>query len=329
MKKANRLLLLLIPAIAIFSCNNMDFKRTKNGVLYKIISSGNPKDSVAKPGDIIKFNVISKINDSVLFTSYDKMPSFLRVSEPGQAGYSPLQVFSLLRKGDSAVVVTLADSLIAEGHLEELPPGTKKGDRFTATFKILEIFKSDSIARADYDAEMKKDLPRRQKEEAEQQAKLQKQQKEQMDKNLAEWKRSGEIDKELKQMEAYLASKKINAQKTGLGVYVDIKHQGDGPMADSGKVVTVKYTGKKLETDSVFQTSTYSFELGIGQVIPGWDQGLRLFRKGGKGTIYVPGFLAYGTNIGPGSPFKLFEPLIFDVELVDVKDNTPPSANQQ
>ncbi len=327
MKKSNRLFLLVLPILAVLSCNSLDFSRTKSGVLYKIISSGNSKDSVAKPGQVIKFNVISKVNDSVLYTSYDKTPGFLRVSDPNQAGYSPAQVFSLLRKGDSVIIVTLADSLIAEGHAEELPPGTKKGDRFNATFKILEVFKNDSIAHADYDAEMKKDLPRRQKEQEEQQAKIEKLKKEQMDKDIAEWKQSGEIDKELKQMETYLAAKKIHAEKTGLGVYVYIKQQGDGPMADSGKVVTVKYSGRKLETDSVFQSNSYTFVLGTGQVIPGWDQGLRLFKKGGKGTIYIPGFLGYGKDVGQGSPFKPFEPLIFDVELLDVKDNNQPATN--
>ena len=328
MKKTNRLLLLVLPVALILSCNNLDFKRTKSGVLYKIISSGNSKDSLAKPGQVVKFNVISKLNDSVLYSSYDKMPAYLRVANPNEASYSPEEVFPLLRKGDSVVIVTLADSLIDKGQGNQLPPGTKKGDRFTATFKILEVFTNDSLAHADYDAEMKKDEPRRQKEEAEQQAKAEEQQRVELNKEIAEAKQSGEVDKELKAMEQYLAAKNIHAQKTGMGVYVDIKQQGDGPMADSGKVVTVKYTGRKLETDSVFQSNTYTFVLGKGQVIPGWDQGLRVFKKGGKGTIYIPGFLAYGKNVNPGSPFKPYEPLIFDVELLDVKDNTTPAANQ-
>src|SRR5574338_866986 len=329
MKKTNRLLLLVLPVAAMLACNNLDFKRTKSGVLYKIISSGNTKDSVAKPGQVVKFNVISKLNDSLLYSSYDKMPGFLRVPDPIEANYSPAEVFSLLRKGDSVVIVTIADSLISRGQATQLPPGTKKGDRFKAIFKILEVFKNDSLARLDYDAEMKKDEPRRQKEAAEQEAKVEKQQREDFEKEMAELKQNGEIDKELKAMETYLASKKINAQKTGMGVYVDIKQQGDGPMADSGKVLTVKYTGRKLDNDSVFESNTYSFVLGKFKVIQGWDQGLRVFKKGGKGTIYIPGFLAYGKDVTPGSPFKPYEPLIFDVEVLDVKDNTAPSGGQQ
>lgn len=317
-----------IPIAAIVSCNNLDFKKTKSGVLYKILSTGNPKDSLAKPGQIMKFNVISKLNDSVLYTSYGKMPGFVRVPNSMETEYSPAEVFPLLRKGDSVVVVTLTDSIIAKGQGEQLPPGTKKGDRLSTTFKILELFSNDSLARLDYDAEMKKDEPRRQKESAEQEIKMQEQQKVDLQKEMAEYKQSGEIDKELKAMEAYLDAKKIHAQKTGMGVFVDIKLQGDGPAIDSGKVVTIKYTGRKIDTDSIFQSNTYSFVLGKMQVIQGWEQGLQLFKKGGKGTLYIPGFLAYGSKVAPGSPFKPFEPLMFDVEVMDVKDNTPPPVNQ-
>lgn len=329
MKKTIQLLFMFLPVAAMLSCNNMDFKRTKTGVLYKIISSPNPKDSTAKPGDVVKFNVISKINDSVAYTSFGKMPEYMRVPAANEANYSPVEVLAFLRKGDSAMVVTLADSLIARGLASQMPPTIKKGDRFIAIFKVLEIFKNDSLGRLDYDAEMKKDEPRRQKEAAEQQVLAEKQRIETMQKEIAELKQNGEIDKELKAMEAYLASKKLTAQKTGMGVFVDIKLQGDGPKVDTGKMITVKYTGKRMDTDSVFESNTYSFVLGKGQVIEGWEQGLQLFNKGGKGTLYIPGFLAYGKNPGPGSPFKEFEPLKFDVEIMDVKDNPTPPAYQQ
>lgn len=328
MKKTNWLLLAVLSLAAILSCNNLDFKRSKNGILYKIIPGGNQKDSIAKPGNIIKFNVTSKLNDSLLYSSYGKAPAFAQVPPDREAVYSPAEVFPMLRKGDSAVTVLLADSLIARGQTMQLPPGTKKGDRITTTFKILQVFTNDSLARLDYDSEMKKDEPRRQKEAAEQEAKMKKQQEEAMKKEYEELQKSGEVDKELKAMETYLSEKKINAQKTGMGVFVVIKKQGDGSQADSGKVVTVKYTGKILATDSVFESNTYSFVLGNSQVIQGWDQGLKLFKKGGVGTLYIPGFLAYGKNVNPGSPFKPFEALIFDVEVMDVKDNTPALPNQ-
>lgn len=303
------------------SCESTDFKRTSSGLLYKIFPGSNKKDSLPKPGEVLKFNVTTKLNDSVLYSTYGKAPAFTRVPNPEEAHYSPAELFSILREGDSLIAVSLVDTFFKRGMGEQLPPGAKKGDRIVSTFKIIKVFHNDSIAKADYDAEMKKDEPRRQQEAKEQQAKMDKENQERVAKDIADDKKSGEADKELKAMEAYLASKKITATKTGDGVYVAITEQGNGPQADYGKFVTVKYTGKRLETDSVFQSNTYKFQLGEGQVIAGWDQGLKLFKKGGKGTIYIPGFLAYGKNAQAGSPFKSYDPLIFDVELVDVSDN--------
>jgi FKBP-type peptidyl-prolyl cis-trans isomerase len=59
-------------------------------------------------------------------------------------------------------------------------------------------------------------------------------------------------------------------------------------------------------------------------VIEGWDEGLKLFKAGGKGTLYIPGFLAYGKNANP--PFKSFEALTFDVEVLNSK---PGSASNK
>ena len=125
---------------------------------------------------------------------------------------------------------------------------------------------------------------------------------------------------ELKEIENHLSSKKITAQKTGSGVYVQVKQQGTGPQAENGKYVLVKYTGKYLDTDSTFQSNSYPFQLGKGEVIKGWDEGLLMLRQGGKGTLFIPGFLAYGRNPPQGSSFKPFQALKFDVELLSVSD---------
>ncbi|HEY1871256.1 MAG TPA: FKBP-type peptidyl-prolyl cis-trans isomerase, partial [Chitinophagaceae bacterium] len=236
---------------------------------------------------------------------------------PGVADYSPNEVFGLLRKGDSAITVSLIDTFIKRGLATQLPPNAKKGDRLVVTFKVLEVFPSDSLAQQDYNAEMVKDRPRQEKEMQEQMAKQKQMIKDQIAKQDQELQKSGEIDKELKAMESYLSSKKIAAQKTGKGTYVVIKQQGTGIPLKDGDTVKVKYTGKILATDSVFESNMYSFPLGEGQVIQGWDEGIKMFNQGGKGTLYIPGFLAYGANARP--PFRPFEALIFDVEVLDAK----------
>ncbi len=319
MKHNYYLVSILAAVVIIAGCNRLDYKKTKSGLLYKIISSGNSKDSIARENDYLKFNVITKLNDSVLYSTYGKMPGYSKVAPAGQADYSPVEIFGMLKKGDSAITVSLADTFIKRGSASQLPFPVKKGDRIISTFKVIQVFKSESVLQADYNAEMTKDKPRQQKEMQEQMAKEKQLRKEQMAKEEEELQKSGEIDKEIKAMENYLASKKITAQKTGKGTFVFIKEEGSGPTAAQGDSVTVKYTGKILATDSVFQSNSYTFPLGEGEVIPGWDEGIKLFKKGGKGTLFIPGFLAYGKNARP--PFRPFEALIFDVEIVDVKSS--------
>ena len=318
--KRNIYFFAMLATLALISSCGTDYKKTKSGLVYKIFHQGKSSDPLAQNNDILKYNIIEKLNDSVLATSYGKMPGYSQLSTVNIPGYSPVEIFPLLRKGDSAVIVLSMDTLMKTGVAQQQFPMAKKGDKLTLTYKILNIFHDDSTARADIKIETEKDKPRAQKEMEEEMAKREKAEKEQREKNEAEWRKSGEIDKEINAMEKYLAAKKIPAQKTGKGTYVLIKDPGNGPAAQDGKWITVKYNGKRLENDSSFQASTYTFQLGKGGVIQGWNEGIRLFKKGGKGTLYIPGFLAFGKTPTPGSPFKEFDPVIFEIEIMDVKD---------
>lgn len=99
---------------------------------------------------------------------------------------------------------------------------------------------------------------------------------------------------------------------------------GQGLTAVPFSVVDVQYTGK-LEDGTVFDSSTgrdkpFQFTLGSGQVIPGWDMGIKGMKPGGKRTLTIPSELAYGKS-GAGNVIPPNATLIFDVELVSV---TPP-----
>jgi peptidylprolyl isomerase len=103
--------------------------------------------------------------------------------------------------------------------------------------------------------------------------------------------------------------------------YID-RETGKGKPAHNYKKMTVHYTGT-LENGKVFDTSKksgkpFTFKLGAGEVIPGWDEGVAGMREGGTRTLTIPGHLAYGeegveTLIPPNAT------LIFDVELISVK----------
>jgi len=103
---------------------------------------------------------------------------------------------------------------------------------------------------------------------------------------------------------------------------------GKGRQAASGNTVTVKYTGWLYAPKSPkgrgpqFDTSVggapFTFPLGMGAVIKGWDDGVVGMKVGGKRTLIIPAELGYGAR-GAG-PIPPNANLIFDVELVDVKD---------
>jgi FKBP-type peptidyl-prolyl cis-trans isomerase len=105
------------------------------------------------------------------------------------------------------------------------------------------------------------------------------------------------------------------------GLVVEEIKAGDGPVATSGKVVSVHYTGKL--TDGTKFDSSYDhgqpieFPLGTGRVIKGWDLGLDGMKVGGKRKLTIPPQLGYGERgMGPIPPNAT---LVFDVELMGVR----------
>lgn len=95
---------------------------------------------------------------------------------------------------------------------------------------------------------------------------------------------------------------------------------GTGESPTTGRNVTVHYTGM-LENGTKFDSSVdkgqpYTFRIGTGTVIKGWDEGLMTMRVGGKRRLIVPAKLAYGAAGRPGIPPN--STLIFDVELLGV-----------
>ena len=102
---------------------------------------------------------------------------------------------------------------------------------------------------------------------------------------------------------------------------------GEGAVAVAGQKVTVHYTGwiydertadkrgRKFDS-SVDRGEPFTFLLGGGQVIRGWDEGVPGMKVGGKRTLHIPADLAYGRR-GAGSVIKPGASLVFDIELLD------------
>ena len=97
---------------------------------------------------------------------------------------------------------------------------------------------------------------------------------------------------------------------------------GQGDEAVAGKVVEVHYVGVSWATGNQFDASwnradTFSFKVGAGQVINGWDQGVAGMKVGGQRTLTIPPALGYGAQ-GAGGVIPPNATLVFDVELLNV-----------
>ena len=109
--------------------------------------------------------------------------------------------------------------------------------------------------------------------------------------------------------------------KTKSGLQYEDKVVGKGASPVTGKMVTVHYTGT-LENGKKFDSSVdrgqpFQFVIGVGQVIPGWDEGVMTMKVGGKRKLIIPSQLGYGARGVPGA-IPPNSTLLFDVELLDV-----------
>ncbi|KAL1847933.1 peptidylprolyl isomerase fpr3 [Paecilomyces lecythidis] len=125
---------------------------------------------------------------------------------------------------------------------------------------------------------------------------------------------SGQDKKSSEKTTGSLGLKEIN------GVKIDDKKLGKGPVAKAGNTVAMRYIGK-LEDGKVFDANKkgkpFTFKLGKGEVIKGWDIGIAGMAAGGERRIFIPPHLAYGKKGVPGIPPNA--KLTFDVKLLEIK----------
>jgi hypothetical protein len=120
----------------------------------------------------------------------------------------------------------------------------------------------------------------------------------------------------------YITDSNITVEPTASGLYYLETTKGKGAKIENGKTVSVHYTGKFLDgqlfDSSVQRGEPISFVVGADPMIPGFVEGVLLMNKGGKATFLLPSDIAYGVG-HPSSPIPPYTPLLFEVEIVDVK----------
>jgi FKBP-type peptidyl-prolyl cis-trans isomerase len=312
--------LYLLPAMAVgllsFSCNNLgkdEFVKAPSGLEYKLYAPNKDgkyeikdvkTDSAAykaKLDKVMSFEMeYRNSKDSLLFSTKDNaMPIQIKmVASPNKGSIE--EAFLMLDKGDSAVFRINADTLFAKTFKSPLPPFIEKGSFLTFFVKAINL-QTEQEAMADY-------------------PKMMEAQQKEMEARAA---KQGPLDDKL--IQDYVKKENLQVQKTPSGVYYVITQPGTGPNATDGKVVSVKYKGTLLngkEFDSSEKSNNGSpieFPLGQGQVIKGWEDGIKQFNKGSKGTLLIPSPQGYG-SMARGADLPANSILRFDVELVDIKD---------
>lgn len=320
----------LACALFLVACSS-NYKKSENGMEYKIVADGS--GDAIKYGEFLMMHISTEYKgrdkDSLLNDSREYMPVIKKLDS---TNFSPIAIPILLtlRKGDSLIMRVPTDSMFKG---QQMPPFMEKGAMVYTKVKVLKIIKTDQEAETAYMEEMKKNRSNISKKEIEDfNAKM-----DQITKSISA--EQAQIDKDSKVIEAYLAKNNIKATRTKLGVYIEVKQEGTGNVADPTCTAIVNYTGKTLDSSKVFDSNTdpkfghmqpYPVAIGmqLGSVIIGWTDALLQMKKGEKATIYIPSTLGYGKqgNMPKINPDAI---LVFDMEIVDVKTEAQVLEEQQ
>lgn len=117
---------------------------------------------------------------------------------------------------------------------------------------------------------------------------------------------------------AYAAANGINATKHTSGLYYEIINHGSGVTPNANSKVWITYTGKHMNGNIFFQTTTSIYIQSLGGAIEGLKIGLQLIQKGGKIKLVIPSSMAYGCA-GSENIIASNEILYYEVDLVDVQ----------
>ena len=133
--------------------------------------------------------------------------------------------------------------------------------------------------------------------------------------------KAGEMNAKLGKEFLAQNAKQEGVKVTASGLQYQIVKEGNGVKPGPSDVVTVHYTGKLIDV-TVFDSSVERGEpatFAVGQVIPGWVEGLQMMSEGAAWRLFIPSELAYGAH-GTG-PIQPHSTLIFDVQLIKVAKN--------
>lgn len=277
-------------------------RETPNGLKFKIVKAGDGK--VGSPGEIIVLDFQMKDSKDSIWTDTYKagMPAPVMIGDSAQLATEPgiLQVLRMISKGDS---VTFSQSITELLAGQPPMPGMDTTLVITYHMTVREIMDQQAY--------------------------------EQFQMKLIEEHSAKQLVKDVAAIDAFLAGKSIQAEKTESGLRYVITQSGTGENGKPGQTASVNYSGYTLE-GKYFDSSVeevakanglytpgrpyqpYDVTIDQSSVIKGWHEALKLMSKGSKATFYIPSPLGYG----PQQRSEVIVPntiLVFDMEVVELK----------
>jgi len=270
------------------------YEKNQNGLYYQFFTQN--EGELPQIGDLIELKICCMINDTTpLIPNTQNMMKLQEPAFPGDLN----EGLAMMHKGDSASFIVNTDSTFKYLFMQPtLPEEFKSTDVMRFEVKVVD-FMPEKV----YAQNFANDVKNRNEQRAIQ-----------LQNDFAEESATAARD-----LAKYLAKNNIVAEPTESGLYYVVTEPGNGEKPEVGKPVTMHYTGKLIDgtvfDSSVERNQPFQFVLGVGQVIPGWDEGVQLMTKGEKGMLYIPYYLGYGErDMGEIPPFSN---LIFEVELID------------
>lgn len=277
--------------------------------LAALTSCGNSGSDSANDGLGDSISVaFGKSNGAQFAMSYLSIPESERGSFNKESILRGLKEVIMADTADQGFLAGLSIGLNLNQTLANLEQSGISVDRRKFYDEFAKAFKADSVAPEEM-AKLQSEL----------QGMMQRAQEMAQAKKQKELEESPEAKANTKAGEEYIAKqmKEDSAvKKSDTGLAYKIEAEGAGEAPTDADEVAVKYVGRHIDGTEFDSSNGEAVNFRLGQVIPGFSEGLKLLKKGGKATLYIPAALAYGAhgtnNIGP------METLVFEVELVDI-----------
>lgn len=300
-----RLFTVLLVCALMISCEGNTQETTPNGYKVNYVKRGDRK--LGKPGEILVLNLaILDQKDSAWYdnrkTGYPDMIQIPEETEKvNERGIT--EVFRMLSKGDSISFHLPAQDMFMMVWKVPVPQNVDPKSNFHFEIKCSDVMNQAAASKYRNTLDSARQVKMAAQYAAEEKLRVE------YDK--------AQLGKDTVIIDNFLKQKGVRFSKLNTGIRYITKAQGHGAMVQNGDICTMKYTGTSLDGKE-FDSGEYSFTVGNGDVIKGWELMAAQMKPGMAVTAFIPSILAYGKS---GSPPVIMPDavLIFEMELLEVK----------